>query len=505
MLIGEAPGAEEDRLGKPFVGPSGQLLDRMLAAIGLDRRTVWITNIIFWRPPGNRPPTATEIAVCQPFLERQIELMRPERLLFLGGSAARGLLEVTEGVTKLRGRPYTYQPADGPPIPAAITFHPAYLLRQPAQKRLVWRDLLSAAATARRQWRLSGRCRAAPLRAQRRRWRSCSPPLCSWAAAPRPSRRLSRSPISRPSFADRQQADELRGPLTSADIARYRQLFALQRRGKWADADRPDRRAGESGPARPSAGRALPRQEGAARQLRRARRLARELWRSAAGAANLQAGARPQARWRRPPRRAGAAGRRRPAARDLWQSGLAAWRARQSSRPRASGSRGSLATRKVDATARSRGRVLGGPRQPARPASAAGRAVPAHRRRGQRRVLRAAGPEGCSTTASISTRSSRLATASLLDLTVELSGGPANAGPAARSARTSWPRPSCACWRHGFPPSSTSRWRPWPRRSPRPRSPAAPRASLAQGEPRRAASLPLPAGSRPAATSSIPA
>ncbi|MFL5337033.1 MAG: uracil-DNA glycosylase [Geminicoccaceae bacterium] len=143
MLIGEAPGAEEDRLGKPFVGPSGQLLDRMLAAIGLDRRAVWITNTIFWRPPGNRPPTATEIAVCQPFLERQIELIRPARLLFLGGSAARGLLEVTEGVTKLRGRPYTYQPADGPPISAAITFHPAYLLRQPAQKRLVWRDLLT--------------------------------------------------------------------------------------------------------------------------------------------------------------------------------------------------------------------------------------------------------------------------------------------------------------------------------------------------------------------------
>lgn len=143
LLIGEAPGAEEDRSGKPFVGPSGQLLDRMLAAIGLDRRTVRITNIIYWRPPGNRPPTATEIAVCQPFLERQIELMRPERLLFLGGSSARGLLEVTEGVTKLRGRPFVYQPADGPPIPAAITFHPAYLLRQPAHKRLVWRDLLT--------------------------------------------------------------------------------------------------------------------------------------------------------------------------------------------------------------------------------------------------------------------------------------------------------------------------------------------------------------------------
>jgi DNA polymerase len=143
MLIGEAPGAEEDRQGLPFVGPSGQLLDRMLAAIGLDRRSVWITNVIFWRPPGNRSPTTTEVAVCQPFVERQIELLRPRHILFLGGSAARGLLDVTEGVTKLRGRPFTYRPADGAPIPAGITFHPAYLLRQPLQKRLAWRDLLA--------------------------------------------------------------------------------------------------------------------------------------------------------------------------------------------------------------------------------------------------------------------------------------------------------------------------------------------------------------------------
>ena len=143
MLIGEAPGAEEDRQGKPFVGPSGQLLDRMLAAIGLDRRSVWITNIVFWRPPGNRAPTTAEVAVCQPFVERQIELLRPRHILFLGGSAARGLLEVTEGVTKLRGRPFVYQPADAAPIPAGITFHPAYLLRQPLQKRLAWRDLLT--------------------------------------------------------------------------------------------------------------------------------------------------------------------------------------------------------------------------------------------------------------------------------------------------------------------------------------------------------------------------
>ena len=143
MLIGEAPGAEEDRQGRPFVGPSGQLLDRMLAAIGLDRRSVWITNIVFWRPPGNRAPTTAEVAVCQPYVERQIELLRPRRILFLGGSAARGLLEVTEGVTKLRGRPFGYQPANADPIPAAITFHPAYLLRQPLQKRLAWRDLLT--------------------------------------------------------------------------------------------------------------------------------------------------------------------------------------------------------------------------------------------------------------------------------------------------------------------------------------------------------------------------
>jgi uracil-DNA glycosylase len=142
MLIGEAPGAEEDRRGKPFVGPSGRLLDRMLAAIGLDRSGVWITNLIFWRPPGNRAPTSAEIATCLPFLERQIELLRPKVIVFLGGAAARALLGVQEGVTRLRGRKLTYPLADGDSIPVLITFHPAYLLRQPAQKRLAWRDLL---------------------------------------------------------------------------------------------------------------------------------------------------------------------------------------------------------------------------------------------------------------------------------------------------------------------------------------------------------------------------
>ncbi len=143
MLIGEAPGAEEDRQGKPFVGPSGQLLDRMLACIGLDRTRVYITNSIYWRPPGNRTPTASEIAACQPFLERQIELIRPKLILFVGGIAARGLLGVKEGVTKLRGRRLLYRLADGSTLPALVMFHPAYLLRQPAHKRLAWRDLLT--------------------------------------------------------------------------------------------------------------------------------------------------------------------------------------------------------------------------------------------------------------------------------------------------------------------------------------------------------------------------
>lgn len=143
MLIGEAPGAEEDRQGKPFVGPSGQLLDRMLATIGLDRGKVYITNVIYWRPPGNRPPTPAEIAACQPFLERQIELLQPALIVFVGGIAARALLGLKEGVTKLRGRRFNYPLSDGRRIPCLVTFHPAYLLRQPGNKRFAWRDLLA--------------------------------------------------------------------------------------------------------------------------------------------------------------------------------------------------------------------------------------------------------------------------------------------------------------------------------------------------------------------------
>lgn len=142
MVIGEAPGAEEDREGRPFVGESGKLLDRMLAWVGLDRSGVYITNLLPWRPPGNRSPASAEIAVCQPFLERQVEILQPRRILFVGGISARALLGRNEGVTRLRGRPFVYTPAQGPPIPALVTFHPAYLLRQPLQKRFVWRDLL---------------------------------------------------------------------------------------------------------------------------------------------------------------------------------------------------------------------------------------------------------------------------------------------------------------------------------------------------------------------------
>ena len=144
MVVGEAPGAEEDRRGLPFVGPAGQLLDRMLAAIGLARDAVYITNILPWRPPGNRSPTAEEIALCQPFVERQIALVQPRVLVLVGGISAKALLDKREGITRLRGtwREFT-APGLAEPISTMATFHPAYLLRQPAAKREVWRDLLS--------------------------------------------------------------------------------------------------------------------------------------------------------------------------------------------------------------------------------------------------------------------------------------------------------------------------------------------------------------------------
>ena len=143
MVIGEAPGADEDRAGKPFVGVSGQLLDRMLGWIGLDRNKAYITNVLFWRPPGNRQPTPAEISACLPFVERHIELVSPDVLLLVGGASAKTLLARSEGITKLRGRWFQYESAGmSRPIPALPTYHPAFLLRQPAQKREAWRDLL---------------------------------------------------------------------------------------------------------------------------------------------------------------------------------------------------------------------------------------------------------------------------------------------------------------------------------------------------------------------------
>jgi DNA polymerase len=143
MLVGEAPGADEDRIGKPFVGVSGQLLDRMLAAIGLDRSSFYITNICFWRPPGNRKPTEAELVAQAPFVRRHIELINPAILILVGASAAHTLLGTQDGITRLRGRWFDYR-SDGlaQPIPALPIFHPAFLLRQPAQKRETWADLL---------------------------------------------------------------------------------------------------------------------------------------------------------------------------------------------------------------------------------------------------------------------------------------------------------------------------------------------------------------------------
>lgn len=140
MLVGEAPGADEDRIGKPFMGRSGQLLDRMLATIGLDRSDVYVANIVPWRPPGNRTPTPQEIAICKPFIARQIELASPEFLLCLGGPAAQNLLGLKDGILRTRGRWFSYKTEDGREVRALPTLHPAYLLRQPLQKRLGWRD-----------------------------------------------------------------------------------------------------------------------------------------------------------------------------------------------------------------------------------------------------------------------------------------------------------------------------------------------------------------------------
>ena len=142
LLIGEAPGADEDRIGLPFVGRSGRLLEKMLNSIGLKREDVYITNVLPWRPPGNRTPTDAETAVCLPFLKRQIELVAPKIILLLGGSAANALLENTDSISRLRGHFWDYQTSKGLIIPALATFHPAFLLRNTAQKAKAWSDFL---------------------------------------------------------------------------------------------------------------------------------------------------------------------------------------------------------------------------------------------------------------------------------------------------------------------------------------------------------------------------
>jgi len=145
MLVGEAPGREEDLQGKPFVGRSGQLLDRMLGAIGLDRTKVYIANTVPWRPPGNRTPSPSEVAVCLPFLYRQIELVAPKVLVALGGASASTLFETDTGITRLRGQ-WRDLTIGQHTMRAVATLHPAYLLRQPAAKRLAWQDLLAVRA-----------------------------------------------------------------------------------------------------------------------------------------------------------------------------------------------------------------------------------------------------------------------------------------------------------------------------------------------------------------------
>jgi uracil-DNA glycosylase len=145
MLVGEAPGRDEDLQGLPFVGRSGQLLDRMLAAIGLSRQSVYIANVVPWRPPGNRDPAPHETAACLPFIRRQIELSDPDFLVLLGKAAAHTLLDTTEGILKLRGRWRPYDTGRRV-IQVLPTLHPAYLLRQPLQKRYAWRDFLTLKA-----------------------------------------------------------------------------------------------------------------------------------------------------------------------------------------------------------------------------------------------------------------------------------------------------------------------------------------------------------------------
>jgi uracil-DNA glycosylase family 4 len=145
MIIGEAPGREEDLEGRPFVGRAGQLLDKMLSAIALKEEDVHITNVVYWRPPGNRTPTPQESQVCRPFLERQMELVAPDVVLLLGGAAAKQVLDTTDGIMRIRGK-WREIESGGRSVKTMATLHPAYLLRTPAAKRQAWRDLLAVQA-----------------------------------------------------------------------------------------------------------------------------------------------------------------------------------------------------------------------------------------------------------------------------------------------------------------------------------------------------------------------
>lgn len=149
MFVGEAPGREEDLEGLPFVGRSGQLLDRMLAAIGYDRTSVYIANVIPWRPPGNRDPSPMETEICRPFIERQIELVNPKVLVTLGNASTKALLKTQTGIMRLRGAWKAHTIGTGLEIPLMPTLHPAYLLRNPAHKKLAWRDFLEVKAKLR--------------------------------------------------------------------------------------------------------------------------------------------------------------------------------------------------------------------------------------------------------------------------------------------------------------------------------------------------------------------
>ncbi len=141
MLLGEAPGEEEDLKGTPFVGQAGVLLDKMLAAIGQDRSNTYLSNIIYWRPPGNRKPTEEEIQICLPYVIRHIELINPKILILTGATAAKSIYRVETGITQIRGSWKSVHLNNGSIIRAMAIFHPAFLIRQPARKKEAWEDL----------------------------------------------------------------------------------------------------------------------------------------------------------------------------------------------------------------------------------------------------------------------------------------------------------------------------------------------------------------------------